>query len=237
MQDIRKLARSAGILYGLDAVIASGAFVFDPSRIVDAHSMAGAAAHIHAAQSMIRLDMLTEASYQTIEVFLSIQLYRLFRPVSAALAWQMLVLALVPIPMVLLNLLNEVGALLFASDGFIAGAFAPPQRDAIAGLLIRMHGQGLQVAAIFWGLWLIPLGLLIMRCGFFPRLLGVCSIAGGLGYLLGSGASLILPGLVPPALVAICSSAAFFLELGEVPFILWLIIRGARELRPAQGMA
>ena len=36
---------------------------------------------------------------------------------------------------------------------------------ALAMFFIRLHGQGLQVAAIFWELWLFPFGLLVMRCG------------------------------------------------------------------------
>ncbi len=228
MDDTKRLARSAGILYGLDALIASTAFLFDPGKFASATRMAGAAEHILAAQPAIRLDMLSEATYQTVEVFLAIQLYRLLKPASAGLAWQMLALALIPIPIVFFNLMEEVAALMFAGDRFAAAAFSAPQRDAVAGLLIRLHAQGLDVAGIFWGLWLFPLGLLIVRCGFIPRIFGVFSIVGGVGWLLGSGASLIMPGLVADWVAASCSRIAMLLEIGEVPTILWLLIWGAR---------
>jgi hypothetical protein len=90
-------------------------------------------------------------------------------------------------------------------------------------LFIRLHGQGLQVASIFWGLWLFPFGLLIMRCGFIPKVLGILVMVAGLGYLLGSFTSLILPHHV-----GILSDIAGILTLGEPPIILWLLIWGAK---------
>ena len=229
----KRLACSAGILYALDALIASTAFLFDPGRLAGAGSMADAAARVWAAQPAIRLDMLGEATYQTVEVFLAIQLYRLFKPTSTGLAWQMLALALIPIPIVFFNLMNEASALMVAGDRFAAAAFSAPQRDAIAGLLIRLHGTGLDVAGVFWGLWLFPLGLLIVRCGFIPKPFGVLSIIGGAGWLLGSGAALIMPGLLPDALAANCARIAMILQIGEVPTIVWLLFWGARIPRPA----
>ena len=142
---------------------------------------------------------------------------------SGNLARQMFVLALVPIPIMFLNLLTEVGALSLARDPGVAGAFTSAQRDALAYLMIRMHGQGVGIAGIFWGLWLIPLGLLIIRSGFVPKLLGLCELAGGMGWLLGSGAMLVMPGLVSAGAMATCERIAALLEVGELPFIVWLL--------------
>jgi hypothetical protein len=40
-------------------------------------------------------------------------------------------------------------------------------------LFLNLRGYGFDVAGIFWGLWLFPLGLLVYRSGFLPRILGV----------------------------------------------------------------
>jgi hypothetical protein len=40
-------------------------------------------------------------------------------------------------------------------------------------LFLNLHGCGLDVAEIFWGLWLLPLALLVYRPRFLPLFLGV----------------------------------------------------------------
>ncbi len=61
-------------------------------------------------------------------------------------------------------------------------------------LFLHLHGQGVGVVEIFWGLWLVPFGLLVMRSGFLPGLLGVLLIAACVGYLADSLTSLLAPG-------------------------------------------
>jgi hypothetical protein len=77
---------------------------------------------------------------------------------------------------------------------------------------------------IFWGLWLIPFGILVYRSRFLPRFLGVWLIVNGLAYLANSFTDLLLPhyanavgNFTLPALT------------GEVAFVPWLLIRGQRS--------
>ena len=228
LQEFRKLVPLAALLYGLDALIAPLSFALDPSNLIDGSSPVGVAMRIVAAEPMIRLSILSEVVYQTVEVFLAIQMYRMFKPVRGNLARQMLVLALIPVPIMFVNILTELGALLLLLDPGVASGFTPVQHDAFARLLIHLHSQGVGIAGIFWGLWLFPLGLLIIRSGFVPKLLGLCELAGGLGWLLGSGAMLVMPGLVPARMIANCERIASLLEVAELPFIIWLLFVAAR---------
>lgn len=68
---------------------------------------------------------------------------------------------LLSLPIVFVNLLNDIAALILVGGAKFLSVFDQPQRDALAYLFIRLHGQGLQVAAIFWGLWLFPFGMLV----------------------------------------------------------------------------
>jgi hypothetical protein len=169
------------------------------------------------------MGMASELFHQTIEVFLVLVLYGLFKPVNKSLARQLAILGLVPIPIVFLNVLNEIAALILVSGANFLAVFGKPQLDALAMFFVRLHGQGLQVAAIFWGLWLFPFGLLVMRCGFIPKALGVLIMIAGLGYVLDSFTSLILPHYSSTV-----GDVASILELGELPIILWLLIWGAK---------
>jgi hypothetical protein len=69
-----------------------------------------------------------------------------------------------------------------------------------------------------------------MRCGFIPKVLGILVIVAGVGYLLGSFTSLILPHPV-----GILSDIAGILTLGEPPIILWLLIWGAKAQSSANS--
>jgi len=229
----RRQARLGGLLYVLVALIAPYGLMVVPAKLLVAGDAQATAQRLAAHADMLRLGMATEVMHQAIEVWLVLVLYQLFRPVQRMLARQMLVLGLIPIPMVFLNVLAEVAAGLLADGPSWLRAFDRAQLDALALLAMQLHAHGLQLAAFFWGLWLLPLGLLQWRSGFVPKAIGVAAIAGGVGYVLGAAADLLLPTLRPAL-----ASPAFVLQLGEPVMILWLLLGGATRGRaPAQGPA
>lgn len=223
MNDNRRQARIAGLLYLLVALTAPLGLMVVPARLIVAGDPAATAALIAGHDTLLRMGMASELFHQAVEVFMVLVLYNLFKPVNKTLAQQMLVLGLVPIPMVFLNVLGEVAASTVASGPAWLAAFGKPQLDALALLFMHLHAQGLQLAAVFWGLWLFPLGLLALRCGFIPKVFGWLVIASSLGYVLGSFTSLIAPGLATAL-----GTPVFVLELGEPMMILWLVLVGAR---------
>jgi Domain of unknown function (DUF4386) len=220
---IKKQARIAGLLYTLVAVTGPVSLVYIPGKLFVAGDAVGAADRIRASESLLRLGIASELFYQTIEVFLVLVLYELFKDVNKPLARQMAVLGLLPIPIVFLNVLNEIAALTLVSGANFLAVIGPKQLGALATLFVALHGQGLQLAEIFWGLWLFPFGLLIIRCGFIPKALGVLVLIAGTGYLISASVSLMVP--------YYASHVGIFtgvLELGEPAIILWLLIWGAK---------
>jgi len=76
---------------------------------------------------------------------------------------------------------------------------------------------------IFWGLWLVPLALLVYRSRFLPRFLGVWLAIDGLAYVI-----LSLTGLLSPQYYDQVLTYAQPATFGEVAFMLWLVIKGAK---------
>jgi hypothetical protein len=111
-------------------------------------------------------------------------------------------------------------------------SFPRPQLDALAYLVLRLHSRGITLAAIFWGLCLLPFGLLVIRSGFIPRVLGILLLVASCAYVIDSATTLTLP---PHAKVV--GNVAGVLEIGEVPVILWLAIWGAKARSPGQAAA
>jgi hypothetical protein len=127
---------------------------------------------------------------------------------------------------------NELAALALVSGANFLSVFKQDQLDALAYLFLRLHGQGLVVAEIFWGLWLFPFGMLVVRSGFIPRALGFFLMAAGVGNLARSFASLLLPSywhLVDPITMV--------LVWGELPVMFWLLIWGAKSQQPLETPA
>jgi hypothetical protein len=135
----------------------------------------------------------------------------------------MLTLILVAIPIAFLNELNAIAALVLVRGADFLSLFDKPQRDALAMLFLNLHGHGFDAAGIFWGLWLFPLGLLVYRSGFLPRILGVVLMVNCFAYPVNSFTSLVLP-----QYEAIVSRWMSPLQFGELVFMLWLLIMGAK---------
>jgi hypothetical protein len=204
-----------------------------PGKLFVSGNAVATADRIRANESLLRLGIASELFHQIVVIFLVLELYRLFKAVSENLVRQVVILgALVSVPIVFVNILNEIAALILVGrPEFLSAVFDPAQLDALAYLFIRLHGQGITVASIFWGLWLFPFGMLVIRCGFIPRFLGVAMMVAGVGYLASATASLLLP-----QYASAVGRVAMILEFGELPIMFWLLIWGARE-RPTPAPA
>jgi hypothetical protein len=105
---------------------------------------------------------------------------------------------------------------------------------AEAPKLVRREANLFELATIFWGLWMMPLGWLSYRSGLVPRLIGFGLILGSVGYL----ASFVLPtlGIVPST--AVSGTLMAVTLASEFAFMFWLIVRGAasQDASPAAAV-
>lgn len=135
----------------------------------------------------------------------------------------MVTLIVVSIPIAFLNELNSIAALVLVRGADFLSLFEKPQREALAMLLLNLHFHGLVVAEIFWGLWLFPLALLVYRSRFLPRFLGVWLALAGFAWVI-----LSLTGVLSPQYYDKVFTYTQPAVLGEIAFMLWLVIRGAK---------
>lgn len=224
MRSTKQQARFAGLLYLLMALSAPIGLLYVPGKLIVPGNATATADRIRASEGLLRAGIASELIHQIIAVFLVLALYRLFKAVDEALARQMVILgALVSVPIVFVNVLNDVAALTLVSGADFLSVFEKSQLDALAYLFLRLHGQGITVASIFWGLWLFPFGMLVIRSGFIPRLFGYLLMLAGVGYVASSFATLVLPQYAD-----LVAKITMPLAFGELPIIAWLLIRGAK---------
>ena len=219
MNSTKKQARVAGLLYLLASIPAPFALIYVPGTLIVSGDATATANHVRASETLFRLGIASELFGFIIFIFVVLALYRLFKAVDKKHALAMATLILISIPISLFNVLNEIAALVLASGAKFLSVFETRQLDALAYLFLRLHGQGFVVAQIFWGLWLFPFGILVIRSGFIPRFLGVLLFIAGCGNLASSFTSLLLP-----SYRHLVDQFAMVLTIGELPIIFWLLI-------------
>lgn len=234
MTTLKRDARIAGLIYLALTLIAPFRLIYIPSVLFVQGDAAATAHNIATHELLFRFGIFGDLLTGVVSLFLTFTLYHVFKGVDKKLAALMFVLGFMDTPLYFFNALNDVATLLVVRGGDFLGSFDQPQRDALALLFRRMHGEAISCAEMFWGLWLFPLAMLVIRSRFLPRFIGWWLILNGLAYL-----ALCVAGVVLPQYEDAVSTIAFPLQLGEVVFALWMAIMGARpragaEVAPAR---
>jgi hypothetical protein len=225
MTSINSKARTAGLVYLLCVLIAPYRLIYVPNTLFVSGDAAATAANIAAHETIFRLGIFSDLLTGVIQIFLALAFYQLFKDVNRKQAALLVIVSGILITAIyFFNILNDAAALLLVHGADFLSVFTKEQRDALAMLFLRLHGQEINAAEILWGLWLFPMAALVLRSGFLPRLFGYWLILNGVAYVAQSIAWAVLPQFQD-----MISSIATPFQFGEIVFMLWLLIMGARK--------
>jgi hypothetical protein len=219
----RNPGRFAGLIYIIVSIPGFFALLYVPGKLIVHGNAAATASNIAASETLFRAGIACSLICQILFMWVALALYDLLQAVNRRHAALMFGLIAAGLPIVLLNELNSLAALILVRGADFLSIFDQPQRAALAMLFLDLHGYGFDIAQLFWGLWLIPLGLLVYRSGFIPRLLGVLLIANCFTYLANSLTSLLLP-----QYEKLAHRWLMPLSFGEIIFMFWLLVMGAK---------
>jgi len=177
---------------------------------------AATANNVIASESLFRFGIVGNLFTFIANIFLALALYQLLKVVNKNMASLMVILFLVGVPIAMLNELTQLAILQLLGGADYLKAYPTDQLQALAYLLLRLHDQGLLIAHIFFGLWLLPMGYLVSKSGFIPKIVGVLLVIAGVGYVVQSFA----------AFLGYNVNIILFTGLGELVFLLWLLIKG-----------
>lgn len=226
MNSIKAAAKRTGALY----------FLFMIVGLIDLYGFSGflvpgdataTARNIAAAEFTYRIGILTDFVALLLFVFLVVSLYNLLKEVRKWHAMLMVLLVSVGVAIGLANLFNKIAPLILLSGARYWSVFTKAQLDALALGFLSLNSEGNNVDTVFWGLWLFPFGILVIRSGFFPRALGILLVVAGVGNVASGVTSIVLPPYSP-----VVSRVTMPLVLGEFPMIFWLLIKGAKVPSP-----
>ena len=165
-----------------------------------------------------RLGIVSALLVQIVNIFVVLALYQVLQPVNKNMAVLMVIFLLLGVPIAMLNEMNQFAALLLSSGADSLRGFTADQSHALMIFFLHLHDIGTNIAGLFWGLWLFPMGYLVFKSGFLPRILGILLMMGCAGYLVQSFAAFLLPNFEV--------NIALFTFWGEVLFPLWLVVKG-----------
>ena len=223
MHPTKKTAHVAGFLYLLVTIGGMFALMYVPGKLYVHGNSAATANNILAHQSLFLSDTVVGLVSELLFIAVVLVLYRLLKAVNQQHAALMVILVLIDAPLAFLGTAFQMATLAFLRGAEFLTVFDKPQRVALAMLSVNVDNQVTIVSEIFWGLWLLPLGLLVFRSGFLPRFLGLWLIINGLAYV-----ALSFTGMLLPQDVDMAFKIAMPALLGEMALMLWLLIKGAK---------
>lgn len=217
-----RAVRAAGSLYLLLVVTSIFGFV-TPQTLIVARDATATAHNILAAETLFRLAIVSALIASIAFVFLARALYRLLSGIDKTRASLMVILVLVSIPISFVTALNEIAALTLIHGGPALSGLGTSQINALAMFFLSLSSNTSALNSIFFGLWLFPFGLLVIKSGFIPQILGYFLIIAGCSYVVGS-----LNFVLSPPFSPLVSSIATVGYLGELAIVAWLVFKAAQ---------
>jgi hypothetical protein len=229
MNTNKKTARMAGFLYLMYMVITIPADVLVRSKLIVLGDATTTARNIVASAWQFRIGFVVDLVGAVLFLLTAWALYVLLKPVNKNLSLLFLLLNLGGVAVWCFSDLFLIASQLLVSGADYLKVFQADQLQALAMLSLYIYNNGFWgIAQIFFSAWLFPLGYLVFKSGFLPRILGVVLMVECFCWLMYPIQFFFFPGNV--VLTTLSSAAGF---IGEFSLMLWLLIMGAKEQKPA----
>jgi Domain of unknown function (DUF4386) len=219
----QKLARIAGVLYLFIAILGFWGIMYVPSQTIVRGDGAATIIKLLSNEFLFRSGIMGNLASSVIFLFLALTFYRIFKNVNENLAKILVVLVIVQTPVFFISEALNFSALMVAK-GELMKSFDTIQRQDFVLFLIRTSKYVIIILQIFWGLWLIPLGQLILKSGYLPRIIGILLILAGVCYVIEVMDYILLS----EKLSFITDYFALLYSVAELSTVFWLLVKGVK---------
>ena len=170
--------------------------------------------------SLARLGIAADLTLILTQALAAMWFYKLFRRYNSFAAGSIAAFGMVNAAAILVATAFSVTALVVAGDAALA-----PSGDqaATVQLLYELSGAVWDVAGLFFGLWLIPMGYVVVNSRVMPAALGWVLMIGGVGYVILTYLTLVIPDAAAAIDVLVAPAT-----VGEFWMIGYLLIFGVR---------
>ncbi|MBE2223008.1 MAG: DUF4386 domain-containing protein [Anaerolineae bacterium] len=228
MKSNKNTARMAGALYFIYIIAHTSADVIGRSKIIVYGDAAATAQNITAAAGQFRFGFIGDLLAAVLFFLAAWALYVVLKPVNQNLALLFLLLNLGGVIIQCASDLFLVASQMLLSGADYLNVFQVNQLQALSMFFLYVYKDGFMIAQLFYGAWLFPLGYLVFKSGFIPRILGILLMIHCAFWLMTFLRFFLFPDF--NAIIYISYPLGFVAELG---LSLWLMIWGVKEPKPA----
>ena len=182
--------------------------------------------NIKGSEFLFRISFVSELVSYVCFLLLGHAFYNLFKLINKRNASLLKLFVSASVPLYMANLVNQIGIILILTDSEYSSyfsSFSENQIEALIMFFLAIHDLSYTIAALFFGLWLIPLGLLIRESKYCPVFFGYALIASGISMILNTILFFLFPSfhtIIEPGLV--------IFSIGEMLFIIWFVVKGVK---------
>lgn len=194
------------------------------SKIFVPQDAVATAQNLLAHEFIFRTTLISHIIGTVVFILMVMLFYRIFRPVDNHLAKLMIIPILFQFPIVfILEAVNFTALMTLKSDA--RSTFDVLQQQEVAYFLLRLHRYTFGADKLVFGLGFIPLGLLVIRSGIAPRIIGLLILIGGVGYVMDTILYMLLQRVTYLTVQPLKLISSVLYSLG----FLWFLVKGARH--------
>jgi hypothetical protein len=227
MNSIQKTARLTGFYYLLVAICGFYGIMYVPSQIVVKGNPVVTMQHILANEFLFRSGIVVNLFGAVAFMLTVLAFYELFKKIDERKAKWMVVLVMVQIPITFLIESFAITSLMIAKSEILKNLSLTERQDWVM-FFLKLKSYTIVALIIFWGLWLIPLGQLVLKSGYLPKLIGILLVLGGIAYVAESVDYI----LFAEKLSFITDYGSIFYSTAELSTVAWLLIKGVKTSTP-----
>jgi hypothetical protein len=221
-RSLGSVARIAGALYLLTILMGMFSAGFATGKLVVSGDAAATANNILAHRGLFQLAFAVYIIEMACQVALTALFYDLLKPAGRSVSLVAAFLGLTGCVIKTFTRVFFIAPLFILGGAHYLSVFSAEQLQALALLFLKMNDRGAGIALVFFGFYAILTGYLIIKSTFLPRVLGVISVVGGLGWLTF---------LYPPLGGRLFPFISMFAVLGAAALIVWFVVYGVNEQR------
>jgi len=226
MNSRKKDAQRAGLLY-LAFIVTSIFSGVVRSRLIVLEDASLTADLLKNSMWLLRISVIVDLVSAVLFLLAAWALYVLLKRVNQNFALLFLLLNAAGVAVQCISLLFLLVPMLINGSADFQRAFQPDQLNTLNLLFYNLHKSGFMIAQIFYGAWLLPLGFLVYKSGFLPKVLGVLLMADFVSVMIWFFQFFLLPEY------DIISYPGLAISLiAELSLSLWLIIKRVKEQEP-----
>lgn len=230
MSTLRRTARFGGILYLIIIVFGIFAQILVLQRLFSYHDPLATAENIISREFLYRFGFTAHIIMLICALILMQIFYTLFRDINRSIARLMVLFNLISIGIESVSILFQYIPLLLLKGDHLS-PLEPAQLKSLAYVAIPLFSAGYDLALLFFGVFCILTGYLIIKSLLVPHIFGYLMITGGIAYMVNSFTHFLVPHmtsyLYPYILI--------FPFAVEFSLCIWLIYKGIKGQKKVKG--